>query len=53
MIRRRLSKSVGQWKAVIADQQASDLSRADYCLKHDIYINTFKAQIGLFKGLLG
>ena len=53
MIRRRLSKSVEQWKAVIADQRASGLSREDYCEKHDIYIDTFKAQIGLFKGLLG
>jgi len=45
MIKRRPRKSVEQWKAVIADQQASGLSRVDYCLKHDIHIDTFSARL--------
>lgn len=45
MVKRRPRKSIEQWKTVIADQQASDLSRLDYCLKHDIHIDTFSARL--------
>ena len=45
MIKRRPRKSDEQWKAVIADQQAIGLSRVDYCLKHDIHIDTFSARL--------
>jgi hypothetical protein len=45
MIKRRPRKSIEQWKTVIADQQASDSSRLDYCLKHDIHIVTFSARL--------
>lgn len=54
MIKRRPRKSVEQWKAVIADQQASGLSRVDYCLKHDIHIDTFSARLSdINRGLNG
>ena len=45
MVKRRPRKSIEQWKAVIADQQASGLSRHDYCRKHDIHIETFSARL--------
>ena len=45
MIKRCPKKSVEQLKAVIADQQTSGLSRVDYCLKHDIHIDTFSARL--------
>ena len=54
MIKRRPRKSVEQWKAVIADQQASSLSRVDYYLKHDIHIDTFSARLSdINRGLNG
>ena len=45
MRHRRPKKSIEQWKAVIAEQQASGLSRLDYCLKHDIHIDTFSVSV--------
>ena len=45
MVKRRPRKSIEQWKAIIADQQASGLSRLEYCLKHDIHIDTFSTRL--------
>lgn len=45
MVKRRPRKSIEQWKAIINDQQASGLSRLEYCLKHDIHIDTFSARL--------
>lgn len=45
MLKRRPRKSMQQWRDVIADQQASGLSRADYCVQHDIHIDTFSARL--------
>ena len=54
MVKRRPRKSIEQWKAVIADQQASGLSRLEYCLKHDIHIDTFSARLSeINRGLNG
>ncbi len=54
MRHRRPKKSIEQWKAVIAEQQASGLSRLDYCLKHDIHIDTFSARLSeINRGLNG
>jgi hypothetical protein len=40
MVKRRPRISIEQCKAIINDQQASGLSRLEYCLKHDIHIDT-------------
>lgn len=54
MAKRRPRKSIEQWKAVIADQQASGLSRLEYCFKHDIHIDTFSARLSeINRGLNG
>ena len=45
MVKRRPRESIEQWKAIIAEQQASGLSRLEYCLKHDIHIDTFSARL--------
>lgn len=54
MVKRRPRKSIEQWKAIIDDQQASGSSRLEYCLKHDIHIDTFSARLNEIKrGLNG
>ena len=45
MVKHRPRKSIEQWKTVIADRQASDLSPLDYYLKHDIHIDTLSARL--------
>jgi hypothetical protein len=54
MVKRRPRKSIEQWKAIVDDQQASGLSRLEYCLKHDIHIDTFSARLSkINRGLNG
>jgi hypothetical protein len=45
MVKRRPRKSIKQWQALIAYQRSSGLSRLEFCLKHDIHIDTFSARL--------
>ena len=45
MVKRRPKKTMQQWRDVIADQQATGLSRADYCVQYDIHIEKFSARL--------
>ena len=45
MVKRRPRKTIQQWRDVIADQQASGVSRADFCVQHDIHIKMFSARL--------
>jgi hypothetical protein len=41
---RRQRRTKGEWEIILAAQQDSDLTAPEYCVKHNIHLQTFYAR---------